>query len=82
LNDRMSQTSDEPAIAQGSLAAFGSFKVDDFRGMLDEHVDASTFPDEIGKIQSPLLKLISADELSWTDCMGAATIKLIFKRMS
>jgi len=82
LNDRMGQTSSESAIAQGSLAAFGSFKVDDFRDMLDEHIDASTFPDEIGKNQSPLLKLISADELSWTDSVGAARIKLIFKRMS
>jgi hypothetical protein len=81
-NDRMTPTNDEQAITQVSLAAFGSFKVDEVLDVLEEHVDASTSPNESGKIQNPLLRLISADELSWTDSTGAATTKLIFKRVT
>jgi hypothetical protein len=82
-NDRMSQISDQDkAITQGSVGAFGSFKIDEARDILEEHVDGSTFPSGNGQTQSPVLKLISADERSWTESAGVAKTKLIFKRAS
>jgi hypothetical protein len=45
-------------------------------------VDGSTFPNGSDQTRNPVLKLIYADELSWTESAGVAKTKLIFKRAS
>jgi hypothetical protein len=47
--------------------------------LLEEHADGSTLPNENGKTQNALPKLISANELSWTDSTGAIGTKLLFR---
>ena len=74
-NDRLSQTADESrTIAKGSIAHFGTYRVDETGKFLVFRIESSTFPNWTGAEQRRPFSL-SGDELTYTSpgSIGAAT---------
>jgi len=74
-NIRLSQTVDESrAIAKGSIAHFGTYKVDETGKFLVFRIESSTFPNWTGAEQRRPFSL-SGDELTYTSpgSIGVAT---------
>ena len=74
-NDRLSQTADESrTIAKGSIAHFGTYRVDETGKFLVFRIESSTFPNWNGAEQRRPFAL-SGDELTYTSpgSTGVAT---------
>jgi hypothetical protein len=75
-------TADESqAVVKGSIAYFGSYSVE-AGGIVDLHVEGSTFPNMTGTDQKRSIK-ISGDELTWgnaTPAVGAGVAQQFWKR--
>jgi len=74
-NNRISQTAEESrAIAKGSIAHFGTYRVDETGKFFVLHIESSTFPNWNGAKQRRPFSL-SGDELTYTSpgSTGVAT---------
>src|SRR5258705_14014187 len=62
-NNRLAGTAeDNKAIVQGSLALFGTYEVDEDKGMLTFKIEGSTFPNLAGVAQTRTIDALSDDE--------------------
>ena len=62
-NNAMTGTAEEnKAVVQGSIASFGTYKVDEKESIINSHVDGATYPNWDGEDQKRVIKL-SSDEL-------------------
>jgi hypothetical protein len=79
---RESGTAEEnKAVVQGSIAYFGTYKVSS-GGVVDLHIESSTFPNMSGSDQTRSIK-ITGDELIWgnpTPAVGAGVAEQLWKR--
>lgn len=83
--NRMTGTPEEnKAVVQGTLAHFGTYKVDEKAGTLTILPEGSSFPNWTGKEQPPRKISISGDQLTLVNpapSAGAASSELVFKRV-
>jgi Lipocalin-like domain len=83
-NNRMTETADEnKAIAQGSLASYGTYTVNEAEKMVTLHLDGSTFPNWAGTEQKRPIKSVSGDDLVYINpapTTGAGATVLTYKR--
>lgn len=79
---RESGTAEEnKAVVRGSIAYFGTYKVSS-GGIVDLHIENSTFPNMTGSDQKRSIK-ITGDELIWgnpTPAVGAGVAEQLWKR--
>jgi hypothetical protein len=62
-NNRMTGTADEyAAIMRGSIAAFGSYMVDEDKKMVTFNIVSATFPNWAGESQTRTIDKLTADE--------------------
>jgi Lipocalin-like domain len=62
-NNRLAGTAeDNKAIVAGTLALFGTYSVDEAKGTLTFNIEASTFPNAEGTVQTRKIDLLTADE--------------------
>lgn len=69
------------AVVQGSIAYFGAYTVSS-GGIVNLHIESSTFPNMTGTDQKRLIKL-AGDELTWgnpTPAVGAGIAEQLWKR--
>ena len=82
-NNREKGTSEENnAVAQGSIAYFGTYNVDEDGHMFIVHVGASTYPNLVGTDQKRIFA-ITGDELKYTNSnrsAGAGVALVIWRR--
>src|SRR4051812_25110894 len=82
-NNRMTGTAEEnKAIAQGSIAYFGRYSLDEKDGKINLHYDGSTYPNWDGEDQIRLIA-ISGDELKITSpvsAVGGGIVHLVLRR--
>jgi len=81
-NDRMKGTEQEyRAIAQGSIAHFGTYVVNEADKTITFHIDTSTFPNWNGVEQRRPL-VLSGDDLRWTTpaASGGGSGEIVLKR--
>lgn len=81
-NDRMKGSSEEyRAVAQGSIAHFGTYVVNEAAKTITFHIDTSTFPNWNGVEQQRPFSL-SGDELRWTTpaASGGGSGEVVLKR--
>ena len=83
-NTRMSQTVEESrAITKGSIAHFGTYKVDEAGKFLILRIEGSTFPNWVGEEQKLKIDSLTADELIYSNLAGSiagATTLNIWRR--
>ena len=83
--NRMTGTPEEnKAVVQGSLAHFGTYKVEEKEGALTILPDGSSFPNWTGKEQPARKISISGDQLTLVNpapSAGGASSELVFKRL-
>jgi len=83
-NNRTKSTADEDkAIVQGSLAHFGTYRVDEAAKTLIFHVESSTFPNWEGTNQTRPLTIMGPDDVKWITpaASGGGTAELIWHRI-
>ena len=87
-NDRLKGTPDEyKAAAQGSLAYFGTYTVNDADKTLNLRVEGSSYPNWNGTQQARKITAITDDTLTWTNPTpttttgGTVRAELAWKRM-
>jgi hypothetical protein len=82
-NNRETGTSEEnKAVAQGSIAYFGTYNVDEDGHMFIVHVGGSTYPNWVGTDQKRIFA-ITGDELKYTNSnrsAGAGVALVLWKR--
>jgi lipocalin-like protein len=82
-NNRETGTSEEnKAVAQGSIAYFGTYSVDEDGHMFIVHVGASSYPNFVGTDQKRIFT-ITGDELKYTNSnwsAGAGVALVVWKR--
>lgn len=82
-NNREMGTSEEnKAIAQGSIAYFGTYNVNEGDRMFVVHVEGSTYPNFVGTDQKRIFA-IAGDELKYTNSnrsAGAGVALVVWKR--
>lgn len=82
-NNRLTGTPEENrAIAQGSIAYFGKYAIDEKAGMITMHFEGSTYPNWDGQDQTRRIS-ISGDELSIVSpasAVGDGVVHLILRR--
>jgi hypothetical protein len=62
-NNRLAGTAeDNKAIVAGTLALFGTYSVDEAKKTLTFNIEASTFPNAEGTVQTRTIDLLNADE--------------------
>jgi Lipocalin-like domain len=62
-NNRLAGTAeDNKAIVAGTLALFGTYSVDEAKRTLTFNIEASTFPNAEGTVQTRTIDLLTADE--------------------
>ena len=70
--NRLKGTADEDkALAQGSLAYFGTYTVDDAARTVTTRIDRSSYPNDDGSAQTRPITLLTADELHMTNPTGS-----------
>lgn len=82
-NNRAAGTSEEnKAVAQGSIAYFGTYNVNENDHMFTVHVGGSTYPNFVGTDQKRIF-VITGDELKYTNSnrsAGAGVALVLWKR--
>ena len=81
-NDRMKGTEEEyKAIAQGSIAHFGTYTVNEADQTITFHIDTSTFPNWNG-VEQRRPFVLSGDDLRWTTpaASGGGSGEIVLKR--
>jgi hypothetical protein len=82
-NGRETGTTEEnKAVVQGSIAYFGTYSVGS-GGILDLHVESSTFPNMTGSDQKRSIKL-AGDEMTWgnpTPAVGSGVAEQVWRRV-
>ena len=69
------------AIAEGSIAYFGTYTIDEAGRTVSLQVEASTFPNQVGAEQKRTIGSISANELKITNqAITGAMISYVMKR--
>jgi Lipocalin-like domain len=67
-NNRLAGTAeDNKAIVAGTLALFGTYAVDETKRTLTFNIEASTFPNAEGTVQTRTIDLLTADEFRNTN---------------
>jgi hypothetical protein len=83
-NNRLSATADEnKAVVQGSLTTYGTYTVDEASKTINQHIEASTFPNWSGQDQKRPINKLTADELVFTNpapTTGAGSTVLTYRR--
>ena len=83
-NNRNTGTADEnKAVAQGSIAYFGTYSVNEADGTLTFHIARSSFPNWTGTDQPRLITSLTAQELKYTNPSASigGTAELVWKRV-
>jgi hypothetical protein len=81
-NDRMKGTDEEyKSIAQGSIAHFGTYTVNEADKTITFHIDTSTFPNWNG-VEQRRPFVLSGDDLRWTTpaASGGGSGEIVLKR--
>lgn len=71
---------DEKTIADGSVAYFGTYTVNDADRSVDLVIEVSTMPNELGRQQKRLITSVSAGELRYATPAVNGESTLVFKR--
>lgn len=82
-NDRMKGSADEyRAVAQGSIAHFGRYVVNEADRTITFHIETSTFPNWNG-VEQRRPFVLSGDELRWTTpaASGGGSGEIVLKRV-
>ncbi len=83
-NNRAKGTADEnKAIAQGSIAYFGTYSVNDADGVVTLHIERSSFPNWNGTDQKRIITSLTSEELKYTnpEASVGGTAELAWKRV-
>jgi Lipocalin-like domain len=82
-NNRMTGTPEEnTAVAQGSIAYFGTYAIDESTHVITVNIEGSTFPNFDGGSQTRILSF-AGDEVTYlnpTPSMGGPAAKVTYKR--
>jgi hypothetical protein len=82
-NDRMKATPQEAkTIVDGSIAYYGTYTLDEASKTLTLEIEATTFPNQIGRPQKRVISSLTADELKYSNPTATAggQIQTSFKR--
>jgi hypothetical protein len=81
--NRARVTPDEAmAVAQGSLAYYGTYSVSEAEKMITVRIEGSTYANQIGTIQKRLITSITADKMTFTNpaATSGGALELVWKR--
>jgi len=81
---RSKMTSDEAqAIAQGTLAYYGTYSVSDADKVMTVRIEGSTFANQIGTVQKRLITSLASEEMKFTNpaATSGGQLELVWKRV-
>ena len=70
------------AMAQGSLAYYGTYSVSEAEKIITVQIEGSTYANQIGTVQKRLITSITADKMTFTNpaATSGGAIELVWKR--
>jgi Lipocalin-like domain len=82
-NGRGKTNSDEDGLAVESIAYYGTYAVDEEVNVISLHLDASTFPNQIGTDQKRTVTSLTADELKYSSpaAISGVQVHQVWKRV-
>jgi hypothetical protein len=82
-NGRGKTNSDEDGLSVESIAYYGTYAVDEKVNVISLHLDASTFPNQIGTDQKRTVTSLTADELKYSSpaAISGVQVHQVWKRV-
>jgi hypothetical protein len=82
-NGRGKTNSDEDGLTVESIAYYGTYAVDEEVNVISLHLDASTFPNQIGTDQKRTVTSLTADELKYSSpaAISGVQVHQVWKRV-
>jgi hypothetical protein len=81
-NDRSKMNSEEDGLIVESIAYYGTYTVNEKAKFISLHLDASTFPNQIGTEQKRTITSLTADELRYSNpaAISGVQVHQVWKR--
>jgi hypothetical protein len=75
-------TEEAKAIAEGSLAYYGTYSVGETDKVITVTIEGSTYPNQIGTVQKRLITSITTEQMTFTNpaATSGGKIELVWKR--
>jgi hypothetical protein len=81
-NDPSKTNSEEDGLVVESIAYYGTYTVDEAVNVISLHLDASTFPNQVGTDQKRIITSLTADELKYSSpaAISGVQVHQVWKR--